>query len=574
MDILSSVGTMDSRRLLLHLTAVVIGLTLCAPAAVAQLSPGDLSEAHAQLEGMSNCTSCHTIGKTISNDKCLACHTELRSRIESGKGSHARLGGKACVECHKEHHGRRFSIVHFDPGSFDHAARTGFSLQGKHAALECRQCHKPANIRDASVLKRGERAAATTYEGLATVCSSCHTDIHRGQFSAECSSCHTAERWKPAQRFDHSKTRFTLTAGHANVLCAKCHAATPEQPTAVRYRNTPFGSCADCHRDPHAGRFKQPCAGCHTTRGWNLAGASFNHAETRFPLRGKHALLKCQQCHGGTSEREAGKGFRLTKFQRCSDCHADPHRGRFTRQGSGKSCESCHSESGWRGGPMATFDHSKTAFPLKGRHKSIDCTKCHGGKEALPLAVRALEAGKTGRCSDCHTDPHAGQFPASTDCASCHVETGFLPSLFSIDRHRSARFAVDGSHEAVPCIRCHTAAQVDGRRVRQFRFSTTRYCADCHKDPHGGELTRRPGRMCESCHSSATWASLRFAHEQTGFALDGKHRSVPCARCHSGGGTNKGVESWKFAGIPKTCAGCHGDSKTDPKTGQQQGARP
>ncbi len=55
----------------------------------AQLSPGDLSEAHSHLEGMSHCTDCHTFGEKVSNDKCLACHKNLKSRIDQNKGYHS-----------------------------------------------------------------------------------------------------------------------------------------------------------------------------------------------------------------------------------------------------------------------------------------------------------------------------------------------------------------------------------------------------------------------------------------------------------------------------------------------------
>ena len=33
---------------------------------IAQLSPGDLSKPHANLEGLENCTQCHDAGKKIS----------------------------------------------------------------------------------------------------------------------------------------------------------------------------------------------------------------------------------------------------------------------------------------------------------------------------------------------------------------------------------------------------------------------------------------------------------------------------------------------------------------------------
>jgi uncharacterized paraquat-inducible protein A len=51
-----------------------------------QISPGELSQAHAHLEGMSKCTQCHTLGDKVSNIKCLACQTEIKERIDQQKG--------------------------------------------------------------------------------------------------------------------------------------------------------------------------------------------------------------------------------------------------------------------------------------------------------------------------------------------------------------------------------------------------------------------------------------------------------------------------------------------------------
>ncbi len=50
--------------------------------ATAQISPGKLSKAHAHLEGVANCTQCHTLGKKVSNEKCMACHSENKSSVD------------------------------------------------------------------------------------------------------------------------------------------------------------------------------------------------------------------------------------------------------------------------------------------------------------------------------------------------------------------------------------------------------------------------------------------------------------------------------------------------------------
>ena len=45
---------------------VVLMNILFLPGLHAQLSPGPLTNAHASLEGITNCTQCHTLGEKIS----------------------------------------------------------------------------------------------------------------------------------------------------------------------------------------------------------------------------------------------------------------------------------------------------------------------------------------------------------------------------------------------------------------------------------------------------------------------------------------------------------------------------
>ena len=56
---------------------------------MSQLSPGKLSEAHKDLEGLSNCTQCHDFGNKVPDFKCLACHDEIDRLIKNNKGYHA-----------------------------------------------------------------------------------------------------------------------------------------------------------------------------------------------------------------------------------------------------------------------------------------------------------------------------------------------------------------------------------------------------------------------------------------------------------------------------------------------------
>ncbi|MBK7009051.1 MAG: hypothetical protein IPH36_10690 [Saprospiraceae bacterium] len=135
-------------------TAMTAILVFCMYAAWAQLSPGKLTKAHAKLEGLANCTQCHTIGAKLSEQKCLDCHKELKARISAKKGYHvsSAVKGKECITCHSEHHGLNFDMVRFDKKTFDHKL-TGYELKGGHKIQDCAKCHKPDNITIAT-LKR------------------------------------------------------------------------------------------------------------------------------------------------------------------------------------------------------------------------------------------------------------------------------------------------------------------------------------------------------------------------------------------------------------------------------------
>ena len=127
-----------------------------------QLSPGDLTTAHAELEGISNCTECHTLGEKISSDKCLACHESIKSLVDNGIGYHASsiVKSQDCFACHSEHHGRKFEMIRFDTDAFDHSL-TGYTLFGAHTSLECNECHKQDFRVDNTLSKRID-----TYLGL------------------------------------------------------------------------------------------------------------------------------------------------------------------------------------------------------------------------------------------------------------------------------------------------------------------------------------------------------------------------------------------------------------------------
>lgn len=495
------------------------------------VSPGPLARDHAALEGVDACTRCHTGGAAISARACLSCHRALDQRIAAKAGYHAGLGDD-CAHCHPDHRGLDAALVRWPGGSrdaFDHD-RTGYPLAGGHRKVACRDCHKVAWLSGgvAAALTAEERPR--TFLGLPTACAACHPDVHKPTLGRDCERCHDASSWRAAAtspRFDHGKTRYPLLGGHARVACAKCHGGSDQKLAELHPR---FDTCQACHRDPHAGAMgdARACASCHRESAWkDLHYDRRGHAPRTLPLAGGHAAPACSACHGDKLDR--------TPATACAACHADPH-----RPSLGARCESCHQVASWsRGAPPAQAFHDRTAYPLRGRHVTVACERCHDPRTPAARRFRPIAHGA---CRDCHRDPHGGE--ATGPCERCHAVEGWEPARFEAADHAKTRFALDGAHRAVPCARCHPASP----RPSGFRAGNPA-CEACHADPHSGQFAGKRG--CASCHAVAAWTPSTFtrdAHAAAGFALTGKH-DVACGRCHAG----------RFVDVATECGACHVD---------------
>lgn len=555
----------DSLR---HCLLIAAGGVVLSAVCAAQISPGPLARPHQSLNGTSNCTTCHALGRQPTF-KCLECHTEIASRISANKGLHATFkivpgSSQQCASCHSDHNGEDFPLIKWELKSFNHS-QTGFELNGKHAALQCKDCHSASRILAAERSSIKVKDLNHTFLGLSSACASCHQDAHQGRLGNNCAQCHNTTEWKTinAQQFDHSKTRYPLTGLHAQVACEKCH--TPGPDNKPRYTGLPFGQCSDCHRDPHRGAFAQGCQSCHNTGGWKKISAQslgerFDHSKTPFPLLGKHASVGCIQCHG------SGDFKKPLAFQKCMDCHKpDPHKGQFAKRTDGGECASCHTVEGWKPSKFTLADHAATAYPLQGAHARLACAQCH-----VARGVDTVFKIKFQNCTDCHQDRHAGQFagaPYFNACERCHTIENYRPSTFTLPRHKESRFVLSGGHIAVPCADCH-------RLSDQFKPPTAIYhwnsldCTSCHADPHRGEFKERMLRVnasgkaagCEACHSTKTWKELsQFDHSQTAFPLLGAHRATACIDCHRPQNMETTLVHVDFREVPTRCEQCHED---------------
>jgi len=183
------------------------------------------------------CEECHKpVGKNINYKDapkdCYSCHKK--------DDKHEGQEGKRCEQCHNE--------KAWKPApKFDHDL-SRFPLLGKHAKVECKECHKSLRYKDAKL-----------------ECLACHekddTKTHKKRLGPVCGDCHNPRDWKQWD-FDHDKrTHFVIDGAHKKLDCYACHSRpTDKRPTLSM-------SCVSCHSkdDIHEGSYGRQCEQCHVT---------------------------------------------------------------------------------------------------------------------------------------------------------------------------------------------------------------------------------------------------------------------------------------------------------------------
>lgn len=507
-----------------------------------QISPGKLTSVHSHLEGISNCTKCHELGDKVTNAKCLACHTELKTRVDQNLGYHASsaIKGKTCISCHSDHHGVNFQIVRFDREKFNHTL-AGYQLTGAHAQKKCADCHQSKFISDPKI-----RAKKSTFLGLSKNCVPCHTDYHQKTLSQTCSDCHGDDAFKPAAKFSHANAAFKLNGSHANVPCTGCHKVTTKNGVKFQeFSGILFKSCVNCHTDVHQNKFGSNCSQCHSEVSFhNIKGISnFDHSKTRFKLVDKHAAVSCKSCHK----------VNLTdpvKHDLCTDCHSDYHKGQFVASGKIQDCALCHSTKGFAGSSFTVERHNAGQFSLQGAHLATPCSDCHKTEGAWNFRNIGT------RCVDCHDDIHAPslspQYYPGKDCRSCHSESSWNTITFD---HLKTSFPLTGAHALQTCRTCHFPTDKAGRTEQRFSGLSDN-CTNCHQDIHNRQFDNNGVTNCLRCHAPDRWKITNFDHNKTAFKLDGKHQNVPCAKCHKPVSTQQKI--YVLYKIRETkCENCH-----------------
>ena len=495
------------------------------------------------------CTDCHVNNNyTLNSTACVSCH--LKDFQGTTNPNHATSNfPQTCEQCH--------STSNWTDAKFNHDS-TGFSLTGLHTVppRACTDCHVNNN-----------------YNLNSTACVSCHLKDFQGatnpnhatsNFPQTCEQCHSTSNWTDA-KFNHDSTGFSLTGLHTVPprACTDCH--------VNNNYNLNSTACVSCHlkdfqgtTNPNhvAGGFAQTCNICHTTAGWSPA--TFDHNSVNFPLTGAHTVppRACADCH-------ANNNYNLTT-NTCVSCHLKDFQGttnpNHVAGGFAQTCDICHNTAAWQ---PATFDHSKSGFPLTGSHMvpPRQCADCHVNNNYNITVTTCVSCHQTDFNNATSPVPHTG-FP--TTCQHCHDTVQWTDAKFD---HSTTGFILTGLHTVPPraCTDCH---------VNNNYNLNTGACVSCHlKDFQGttnpNHVTANFPQTCDQCHDTTNWMNATFNHASTGFPLTGLHMVPPrqCTDCHVSnnyslnstacitchlkdyqGTTNPNHVSSNF---PQTCDQCH-----------------
>ena len=459
-----------------------------------------------------------------------------------------------------------FTAVHaqINPG-FNHAT-TGFILDGRHARLQCEDCHK----------------TGIPSRGLPRDCNGCH--IQGGL------------RASTSQLQNHIPTA-------PNQSCQDCHTQNSWTPAVMRHTTAMQGQCARCHNSVQApGKpashlpTTSSCDACHTTGAWKPVKAMVHDAST---------VGRCSICHNGTTAM--GKSaYHIPTNAQCDTCHTSTVTfldARYTHDSSAWGrCSTCHNGQTARGRPPThipsgttqcdachTNHIAFTAVSMNHTGMSGQCSNCHNGTFVSQNAQTkpATHVTTNAQCdsSGCHTSTttwagatYAHNDPSKTypgNCATCHYPGG--PGLSKPSPHVPTTRQCDNCHKtftafrpaqmdhtatAGQCSTCHngtytfanaltkatvhipTANSCDVCHVNFVAFSPatmdhtglTGQCSTCHSGAYLTEnaqmkpATHAPtSAQCDTCHkSTVSWATAAFSHDASTIGV--------CSNCHKAGG--------------------------------------
>lgn len=216
-----------------------------------QVTPGDLSAAHAFLED--DCSACHVPVRGAVAQKCILCHADDRDLLQRQPTAfHADVG--ECRKCHAEHAGMDSRPSRMNHGELALIGLQHLEMEGASPAAAGRARRVARWMREIpTAVRRG--GSDLSAEEATLQCATCHQndDRHLGFFGTDCSTCHGTDSWM-IQAFRHP--------GPMSHDCAQCHRAPPShhmghfQMVSARVAGKPHARVEQCFL-------------CHQTNSWN-----------------------------------------------------------------------------------------------------------------------------------------------------------------------------------------------------------------------------------------------------------------------------------------------------------------
>jgi hypothetical protein len=292
-------------------------------------------------------------------------------------------------------------------------------------------------------------------------------------------------------------------------------------------------ACIVCHNEHHGKKFQII----------RFDKKTFDHKKTGFILKGAHAKQECKACHKPAFIKDARLKTKSITYlglsQQCLSCHEDYHQGKMSSK-----CTDCHGFDSFK--KATGFDHSKTHFPLLGKHRGVDCVKCHKTEIINGKSAQKFTGLKFDNCTACHKDVHENKL--GQDCKKCHSEESFhvIKGIKSFD-HDKTDFKLLGMHKSVECKECHKTSLT--APLKHDR------CTDCHTDYHKKEFAKNGiSPDCNTCHTNNGFKPSTFTvekHNLLKFKLEGAHLATACFACH------KKEKDWTFRNMGTKCVDCH-----------------
>ncbi|NVO01206.1 MAG: cytochrome C [Bacteroidetes bacterium] len=330
----------------------------------------------------------------------------------------------------------------------------------------------------------------------------------------------------------------------SNDKCLGCHTELKERVSQNKGYHSSVEvkgkQCATCHSDHHGKSFQIV----------KFDEKKFNHNLSGFPLIGAHSKKTCKDCHNIKHimiPKIITKKFTYLGLKtNCVNCHIDYHQGTLST-----TCTNCHDANGFK--PASKFNHTSAKFQLTGKHKNVDCVKCHKIDTKNNLKFQHFTGLQFSNCTNCHTDPHKNKF--GPNCMDCHSGESFTASTKGMKGfdHSKTQYKLEEKHLNVDCKLCH--------KVKYTTPIKHEKCFDCHKDYHNKQFAKEGvSPDCAACHNLSGFVNFSYTieqHNKSEFVLQGAHLALPCLDCH------KKTEKWMFKEIGKKCVDCHKNIHAD-----------